>query len=108
MGETGTHSYEHFTSAFKRVLNHLAPGIHSGEQLFDLRQGRHSAVDYALEFHIIVLPVTGLLHHSVAFCWGLKIMLQKDLVGCEYGLSLDKMISLTISLNYEAYLLDSL
>ncbi len=93
-------SFTHFLQRFREVFKHPAGGKLVGEQLLALRQGRSTAVDYALSFRTLSAQ-TGWADDTLKLLFrkGLSMELQSELACRDEGRSLDQFIDLAIQID---------
>ncbi len=93
-------SFDYFLKIFHKVFEHSAGGKEPGEQLLALRQGRSTAVDYALSFRTLAAqsgwedePLKLLYHKR------LTAELQSELTCRDEGKTLEQFIDLSIRID---------
>ncbi len=93
-------SFDCFLKRFREVFEHSAGGKEPGEQLLALRQGRSTALDYALSFRTLAAQ-SGWEDKPLKLLYrkGLTAELQSELACRDEGKTLEPLIDLSIRID---------
>ncbi len=93
-------SFDCFLKRFREVFEHSAGGKEPGEQLLALRQGRSTALDYALSFRTLAAQ-SGWEDKPLKLLYrkGLTAELQSELACRDEGKTIEQLIDLSIRID---------